>query len=104
MAYLVNLAASAERDSADLYDEIHGEDSDAANDWFKGLKEAIYSLRELPRRCPTTQENDQLRHLLYGHKPHIYRIIYQVLEHQKVVEVLHIRHGARRRLDAPDSE
>jgi hypothetical protein len=35
--------------------------------------------------------------LLYGDKPQIYRAIYRVLEKQKQVEVLHIRHGARRR-------
>jgi len=32
--------------------------------------------------------------LLYGHKPHIYRVIYRILERPKQVEVLHIRHGA----------
>jgi len=32
--------------------------------------------------------------LLYGHKPHIYRVIYRILERPKHVEVLHIRHGA----------
>jgi plasmid stabilization system protein ParE len=38
--------------------------------------------------------------LLYGGKPHVYRAIYRVLEKQKVVEVLHIRHGARREFTA----
>lgn len=41
--------------------------------------------------CPVTPESDKLRHLLYGHKPHIYRAIYRVLEKQKQVEALHIR-------------
>jgi hypothetical protein len=40
-------------------------------------------------------ENSKLRHLLYGNKPHIYRAIFRVGEKQKLVEVLHIRHGAR---------
>jgi Arc/MetJ-type ribon-helix-helix transcriptional regulator len=26
---------------------------------------------------------DKLRHLLYGHKPHVYRVIYRVLEKKK---------------------
>jgi toxin ParE1/3/4 len=43
-----------------------------------------------------TPENDKLRHLLYGNKPHIYRAIYRVVEKQKQVEVLHIRHRAQR--------
>jgi hypothetical protein len=42
-----------------------------------------------------TPENDKLRHLLYGNKPHIYRAIYRVAEKQRLVDVLHIRHGAR---------
>jgi mRNA-degrading endonuclease RelE of RelBE toxin-antitoxin system len=36
--------------------------------------------------------------LLYGRKPHVYRVIYRVLEKQKRVDVLHIRHGARQDL------
>jgi plasmid stabilization system protein ParE len=47
-----------------------------------------------------TREN--LRHLLYGRKPSIYRVIYRVREKQKKVEVLHIRHGARRQVKPSD--
>jgi hypothetical protein len=43
-----------------------------------------------------TPENNRLRHLLYGHKPDIYRVIYLVLEKQKHVEILHVRHGEAR--------
>jgi len=50
-----------------------------------------------------TPESDKLRHLLYGKKPHIYRAIYRVLEEQKQVDVLHIRHGARRRFKQADA-
>ena len=97
MAYLVNLTARAERDFAELYEEINAEYSDAALKWYRGFKEAILSLEARPNRCPVTPENNKLRHLLYGNKPHVYRAIYRVLERQKQVEVLHIRHGARRR-------
>jgi hypothetical protein len=40
--------------------------------------------------------NRELRHLLYGHKPNVYRVIYRIVEKQKHIQVLHIRHGARR--------
>jgi mRNA-degrading endonuclease RelE of RelBE toxin-antitoxin system len=33
--------------------------------------------------------------LLYGNKPHIYRILYSVSENPKVINVVQIRHGAR---------
>lgn len=102
MAYLVNLTDRAERDLAHLYEEVNAEHSDAALKWYLGFKESILSLEEQPNRCPVTPENGKFRHLLYGNKPHIYRAIYRVLEKQKQVEVLHIRHGARRRLKGSD--
>ena len=70
----------------------------------RGLKQAILSLEQNPNRNPATPESDRLRHLLYGNKPHVYRVIYRVLEKQKQVQVLHIRHGARQRLKESDVE
>jgi plasmid stabilization system protein ParE len=98
MTYLVKLTIRAQRDLASLYAEIDAEHSDAALKWYRGLKDAILSLEELPNRCPVTPESKKFRHLLYGHKPHIYRVIFRILEKQKQVEVLHIRHGERRGL------
>jgi len=102
MAYLVKITSRAEHDLAGLYEKINAEHSDAALEWYRGLKVAIFSLEEQPNRCPVTRKRDKLRHLLYGHKAHIYRVIYRVLERQKHVEVLHIRHGARRKLKTSD--
>jgi len=102
MAYLINVTARAERDLAFLFAEINAEHSDAALKWYRGLKEAILSLEEHPNRCPVTRENVKLRHLLYGHKPHVYRVVFRVLEKRKQVDVVHIRHGARRRFRASD--
>lgn len=96
MAYLVNMTTRAQRDLAILFSEIHGQESDKAWIWYRGLKEAILSLEEMPNRCPATRERARLRHLLYGRKPHVYRIIFRVLEKRKRVDVLHIRHAARR--------
>jgi toxin ParE1/3/4 len=104
MAYVVNVTVRAQRDLALLYLQINADDSDAALKWYAGFKEAILSLEEQPDRCPVAPEGDKFRHLLYGHKPHIYRAIYRVLEKQKRVEVLHIRHGARRRFKIADVE
>jgi plasmid stabilization system protein ParE len=95
MAYLVNISARAQRDLAQIYRRINADSSDAALKWYRGFKQAILALEEQPNRCPATPESDKLRHLLYGNKPHIYRAIYRVMEKQKQVDVLHIRHGAR---------
>jgi plasmid stabilization system protein ParE len=97
MAYLVNVAVRAQRDLALIFDVIHAEDSEAAVKWYEGLKDAILSLEEHPERCPQTPENAKLRHLLYGHKPYVYRVIYRITEKSKQVDVLHIRHGARQK-------
>lgn len=96
MAYLANIANGAERDFVGLYEEIHAEQSSAALKWYRGMKQAILSLEQSPHRCLATRENDRLRHLVYGHKPHVYRVIYRILEKQKRVDLLYIRHGARR--------
>jgi len=74
----------------------------AAQRWYGGLKQAILSLALRPNRCPATGEDKRLKHLLYGYKPHIYRVIYRVNERPKHVDVLHIRHGARRKFRASD--
>jgi toxin ParE1/3/4 len=102
MAYVVKITPHAEHDLAQLYLQINAEYSDAALDWYWGIKEAILSLEQQPNRCPVTPETGKLRHLLYGDKPHVYRVIYRVLEKQKQVEVLHIRHGAREKLKSSD--
>ena len=102
MAYVVNTTPHAERDLAVLYRQVNAEHSDTAMDWYLGIKEAILSLEQQPNRCPITRKKDKLRHLLYGHKPPIYRVIYRVREKQKQVEVLTIRHGARRKLKPSD--
>jgi toxin ParE1/3/4 len=102
MAYLVRIASRAERDLASLYGEINAPDSAAARQWYRGLKQAILSLAERPNRCLATPENKRLRHLLYGEKPHFYRVIYRVNSRRRQVDVLHIRHGARRQFRAPD--
>ena len=88
----------AQRDLASVYDWIDAGESPAALAWYRGLKDAILTLRNDPNRCPTTPEDRSLRHLLYGNKPHIYRVIYRVSEKQRQVDVLHIRHGARQQL------
>jgi plasmid stabilization system protein ParE len=102
MAYRVSITARAERDLAGLFEQIGAEHSEKALEWYLGLRESVRSLKEMPDRCPGTPERAQLRHLLYGHKPHVYRVIYRVLEKEKRVYVLHIRHGTRRRFRASD--
>jgi hypothetical protein len=68
-----------------------------------GNQEAVYSLRELPERCPLAPENKEfpfeVRQLLYGRGSHRYRILFTV-EGETVV-ILHMRHGRRQHLGEP---
>jgi plasmid stabilization system protein ParE len=79
------------------------EAGDAGLRWFRKLKESIDSLAEMPERCMLAPENAEfpfeVRQLLYGHKPHQYRVLFTI--EAETVVVLHIRHGRRRRLGEP---
>ena len=65
---------------------------------FDGLVAAIDSLSQFPLRCLLAPEDREfsfeVRHLLYGRRPHIYRILFTV--EGDVAHVLHIRHGRRK--------
>jgi toxin ParE1/3/4 len=103
MAYLVSITRRAERDLTALYEEINAQHAGEGLEWCQGRKRAILSLESHPKRCPAViRKSDKLRHLLYSHKPHVYRVIYGVMKKQKRVEVLHIRHGARGKLKRTD--
>jgi toxin ParE1/3/4 len=43
-----------------------------------------------------------LRQLLYGSNFHVYRIIFEIDVRNKVIWVLHIRHGARKPIKPSD--
>ncbi len=98
MAFRVELTARAQRDLAAIYEYIHAGSTKQAFLWFNGLEDAILSLENRPERGRMTRENSRLRQLLYGTKPHTYRIIYSIQRRSQVVLVVHIRHGARRDL------
>jgi toxin ParE1/3/4 len=74
---------------------IRGLTSPPAAKWFSGLIESIEGLAEHPQRHPITPEYPDLRHLLYGNKPHIYRVIYSIDVSAQRVDVIHVHHHAR---------
>jgi toxin ParE1/3/4 len=104
MAYRVKITARAERDLVGLHEHIRAEELERARYWYLGLREAILSLRNMPGRCPTGPENRKLRQLLYGNKPNVYRVIFRVTRKSRQVDVLHIRHGARKEFKLSDTE
>lgn len=98
MAFHVRISSRAKRDLIGISDWLleHGAGETGIR-WFEGLQEAIVSLEANPRRCTLAPESETLsqevRHLLYGSKPHLYRILFTTNGH--AVMVLSIRHGRR---------
>jgi mRNA-degrading endonuclease RelE of RelBE toxin-antitoxin system len=95
MTYEVRLSPQAVSDLRHLYEEKQVETSHHAAVWFIGLETAVFSLESMPRRGVAAPEDQSLHHLLYGKKPHVYRIIYSIDEPLRRVNVAQIRHGAR---------
>ena len=102
MTYRVELTDRAVRDLEILYLEKNVEGSQAAARWFNRLEKAVCGLERHPHRCPAAPESRtikrEVRHLLYGNKPHVYRVIYEIDERHHRVWVLTIRHGAKQRM------
>jgi plasmid stabilization system protein ParE len=71
-------------------------ESQAAANWFNGLEDQIQSLANFASRGTLTEYDPNLHFVLYGNKPHIYRILYRIDEPSQSVAIRHIRHGARK--------
>ena len=75
--------------------------------WFNGLERAIPTLERHPTRCPIAPENigstHPVRGLLYGRKPHVYRVFFTVDRAARVVRIVHLRHGAKQRPTAEEA-
>lgn len=109
MAYRVSLSARAEADAYAAFAHIREVAPQSAAKWLAGLFAAIETLNDMPDRCPIIPEADELgivvRHLLYGKRTSIYRIIFDLQETSEVVphvRVLRIWHGARDAISAKD--
>lgn len=98
MAFRVELSDRAQADITAIYEWLRSQRAgDAGERWFTALRETIASLSTLPSRCPVAPESRaspiEVRQLLYGRKPHVYRILFVIVD--DLVQVLHIRHGRR---------
>jgi plasmid stabilization system protein ParE len=99
MAYHVEITLHAEQDAEAILDWLLLQQSGKAGiEWFLAVDEAFASLVKFPERCSIAPESSQfpfdVRQLLYGRKPNVYRILFTIDE-DKVV-VLHLRHGRRK--------
>ena len=101
MTFRVEITAAAEQEADEILDWlVSAHAGDSGLRWFEALEQAIASLAEFPTRGLLAPENVsfpfEVRQLLYGDLPHVYRILFTI--EGNVVFVLHIRHGRRRPL------
>ena len=108
MAYKLVVLPQAEADIAQAFGYLWERAPDAAARWYGEVREAMGSLREMPARCPRAPETVklgvELRHLLHGKRPGVYRIVFRIVEDVEEVHVLTVRHGARKPLSEEDME
>jgi plasmid stabilization system protein ParE len=106
MAYRVEIARNAEAELEELYLWLTARAPRQGARRFNGLEQAVLSLDTHPTRCPIAPESFDpdrpVRVLHYGRKPHVYRIFFTIDDRAKIVHVVHLRRGARRRATADD--
>ena len=104
MAFQVDITEPALVDAEDYVRFIRevGKQPEAAERWFRGLVRAIYSLEELPERCPVIPEQEdfsfEIRHLIYFS----HRIVFRVERDRNRVVVFRVYHGSRQALAEGD--
>lgn len=106
MAFRVDLSPSALNDAEAAFLWLAKDSRSAAEAWFNGLLEAIYSLEAFPSRCQLAPESRDIgldiRQLLYKN----YRLLFTVApgdgKVEGVVQILRIRHLAQDRLTLRD--
>ena len=101
MAFRVSTTAQADREADAILEWLWAHDAgEAGIRWFLALEDAIESLSTFPERCPLAPEGTHfsfdVRQLLYGRKPHVYRILFTI--ENETVLILHIRHGRQQPL------
>ena len=108
MAYRVSLSVPAETDAYAAFERIREAAPMHAEQWLVRLFMAIDTLGQNPARCPVIPEAEELgfsaRHLLYGKRRGLYRIIFDIREEERHVRVLRIWHSSRDAITAADVE
>jgi len=104
--YTVIIQSRAERDIEEAFDYIYDKAPDAALKWYLGLKSNVESLANMPNRCPVAPESNklgcELRQLIHGKRIGRYRIVFRIIESNRVVDIVTVRHGARKPMEIED--
>jgi plasmid stabilization system protein ParE len=106
MTFQVEITAPAEEQIEKTYLWYRNRDAAFADQWFRGLMNAISSLQESPRRCALAIEHElfseEVRQLLYGKGRAAFRVMFTV--RGDTVYILLIRHASQAPLTLDDLE
>ena len=98
MQYQVIITPSAKADIFETNAWFLENHPDIAEKWLWETSQKIMSLSKFPERCPISPESEAfdvvVRHLIYGKKPHIYRILFSNKEEK--VYILRVRSTKQR--------
>jgi toxin ParE1/3/4 len=99
MAFRIEYTHLAQADLDTLLTWLIGQHpGEAGLRWMNGLQAAVETLRDMPQRCSLFRTDPRIsfevRQLFYGRKPHVYRILFRILDDRVVI--LRIRHGRQR--------
>jgi plasmid stabilization system protein ParE len=99
MTFRVEISKQAERDAESILEWLLNQHTGQAGiEWFLQLDDAFQSLSQFPERCSLAPESTrfpfEVRQLLYGKKPHLYRILFMI--EGETIHILHVRHGRRK--------
>jgi plasmid stabilization system protein ParE len=105
LSFFVRIRERARRDLAQGFDhQVKWNGYKIADEWDEGFIDALGTLSENPRSCPPCPElenrRQEFRQLWYRRTPDAtpWRAIFTIDDTENLVDVLHLRHGARRPL------
>lgn len=94
--YRVIITPRAGRDLEAIYDHIAHDSEQNAASMVTRILDELEPLRQLPHRKVVERQNHKLRHPVRSIPVPPYVVYSRVLDDDRIVRVLHVRHGARR--------
>jgi plasmid stabilization system protein ParE len=99
MPFAVRITDQALAEVEDILEWMQERSPAAAARWYADLMTKVRTLENNPKRCGLSPEGDrhgvELRQILVGKRRGTYRVLFTVDDAGSVVNVVHIRHGAR---------
>jgi plasmid stabilization system protein ParE len=94
--YRVELLPEASADLVSIHEYIRRDSPPSADAVLRRLIASIDSLDQIPKRCRVHRSSKNRERIVRAMSVNPYIIYYRVFEREWVVQVLTVRHGARR--------